>query len=94
MGSCNAKTVFTAAVIIFNHVLTFKGDLSSINNQLLPLLMTSIEVLSNAMTQKGVNDEEAVMALLLAEIRMLYKNDAMTKKVGTEMKDKFLQVHQ
>jgi hypothetical protein len=32
LTSSNPKTVFTAAVVAFNHVLTYKRDFKQINN--------------------------------------------------------------
>jgi len=50
MSSSNPKTVFTAAVVTFNHVLTYKRDLSSLSTNLFNLLKTVIEILSLAFT--------------------------------------------
>lgn len=93
LTSVNPKTVFTAAVVVFNHVLTFKGDITQVNSQLQNLIQTSIEVLSEAGSAKGLQDNDAITALLLAETRMLYKNDKLTKAVQGELKDKFEQTH-
>ena len=45
MGSSNPNTVFTAAVVLFNHVLTYKRDLSKINNYLFGALQKTIEII-------------------------------------------------
>lgn len=50
--------------------------------------------MSDACTDKGLNDNDAVTALILAETRMLYKNDRLTKLVQQELKDKFVGVHE
>jgi len=74
MGSSNPKTVFTAAVVVFNHVLTYKRDISSLTTSLLNLVKTIIEILAGAFKAGGLTDPEALNAILLAETRMLYKN--------------------
>jgi len=37
-----------------------------------------IEILSTAYKDKGLTDGDAITGLLLAEIRMLYKNNVLT----------------
>jgi hypothetical protein len=93
LTSSNPKSVFTAAVIVFNHVLTFKRDLSPLLPQFINLIQSSIEILATAKTEKGLNDNDAISAMLLAEIRILYKNDAALSKVQADFKDKFVSVH-
>jgi hypothetical protein len=86
MTSCNPKTVFTAAVVMFNHVLTFKKAFSHINQFLENYLKSVVENIG-AMT-----DPEALNAVVLSEIRIVYKNADILAKV-IEMKDKFIRVH-
>lgn len=64
------------------------------NNKLKGLIQATIEVLSDASTTSGLSDNDAITALILAETRMLYKNDKLTKMVQSELKDKFVQVHE
>lgn len=79
--------MFTAAVVLFNHVLTYKRDLKPINQYLENALMTALEHLGN------VNDNDALNAILLCEIRIIYKNaDILTKVLS--VKEKFVKVHQ
>ena len=68
LDSCNPKVVFTAGVVLFNHVLTYKGDLATLTNELYSAVMKIVEYLPT------VTDTEAVSALLLAATRSLYKN--------------------
>ena len=68
MASSNPKTVFTAAVVLFNHVLTYKRDFSKINNYLFSAVQKILE------TIQSLTDLEAIKALLLAETRIIFKN--------------------
>lgn len=84
--SANPRTVFAAAVLLFSHVLTFKGDFRSINAALQGALSGIIETLPST------TDTEALGAMLLCEIRILYKNaDNLTWALAS--KDKILKVH-
>ena len=94
MSSSNPKTVFTAAVVIFNHVLTFKRDMASLSNKLFSLVQAITELLSTCFKEGGLTDTEAVTAILLAETRMIYKNHSLTLKIQGEIVDKFVFVHE
>ena len=67
-GHVNPKVVYTAGVVLFNHMVTYKRDLSHINEHLFNAVMKIMEVIGD------VQDKDAAMALLLAETRMIYKN--------------------
>ena len=67
-GHVNPKVVYTAGVLLFNHLVTYKRDLSVINDNLFNCVMKIMEVLSD------IKDKDAATAILLAETRMLYKN--------------------
>ena len=82
----NPKVVYTAGVVLFNHMVTYKRDLSKINEHLFNATMKIMEVIVD------VQDKDAAMALLLAETRMIYKNQDLLSKV-VEIKDKFVKVH-
>lgn len=90
MGSSNPKTVFTAAVVSFNHMLMYKRDLNAILTPCVNLIQTSIEILSSAMTEKGLNDTEAITAILLAETRILFQNNALVLKIQSDMQEKMV----
>jgi len=79
--SSNPKTVFHAAVVAFNHILCYKRDPKHITSSLFNLLKQIIETLAGAHKNGGLADQEAITALLLCEIRMLYKNNDLTLKV-------------
>jgi hypothetical protein len=57
------------------------------------LLSQIIELLAGAYDKDGITDEGAITALLLCEIRMLYKNNDLTLKVQEEFEDKMVKVH-
>lgn len=58
--------MFTAGVLLFNHVLTFKGNLKSIT----PKLFKAFKHIAD--TLASIQDVEAKKALVLALNRMLY----------------------
>ena len=68
--------------MLFNHVLTYKGDLATLTNELYSAVMKIVEHLPT------VTDTEAVSALLLAATRSLYKNQALMDRLDGN-KDKF-----
>ena len=82
----NPKIVYTAGVVLFNHLVTYKRDLSMINEHLFNAIMKIMEIMSE------VKDKDAMTALLLAETRMLYKNQDLLTKV-IDIKDKFVKCH-
>lgn len=84
--SASPRTVFAAAVLLFSHVLTYRGDFRDINTALQGAMSTILETLGST------TDTEALGALLLCEIRILYKNaDNLTWALG--VKDKIMKVH-
>ena len=82
----NPKVVYTAGVVLFNHMVTYKRDLSRINDNLYNAILKIMEVIVD------VTDKDAAMALLLAETRILFKNQDLLSKI-IEIKDKFVKVH-
>lgn len=74
-GSCNPKVVFTAGVVLFNHLLTYMGDLEALTPELFSSMYKICEVIEKN------EDEEARKALLLASTRMLYKNQKLLEKI-------------
>ena len=74
LGSSNPKTVHTAAVLLFNHILCYKRDINSLCKQLVNVIMTIIEILAGAYKAGSTLDNDSITAMLLCEIRMLYKN--------------------
>lgn len=67
-GHVNPKVVYTAGVVLFNHLVTYKREMAPINECLFNAVMKIME------TMGDIQDKDAATALLLAETRMLYKN--------------------
>jgi hypothetical protein len=78
--------LYTAGVLLFNHLVTYKRDLSLINDELFSAIMKIMEVLVD------LTDKDAATAILLAETRAIYQNQDLLTKV-VEMKEKFVKVH-
>jgi hypothetical protein len=81
--SCSPKAVFTAGVVLFNHLLSYLGELDALAPELYSAIFKICERLEK------VEDEEARKALLLAATRMLYKNQTLLDKMQ-DGKDKFV----
>lgn len=86
ISSKNPKTVFTAGVVLFNHVLTYKRDFKGINSYLFAAIQSIMENIPQ------IEDNDGLNAVLLAEIRIIYKNQEICGKI-LEIKDKFVKVH-
>jgi hypothetical protein len=69
LHSANPKTRYTAAVVLFNHVLTSKRDLTPLNASLLSFIKTVVERMADLS-----KDSESFTAIMLAQTRALYKN--------------------
>ena len=89
MDSVNPKVVFTAAVVIFNHVLCFKRDKSLI----LEALKAAILKISQIITDPLLTDNEALLGLLLCECRIFYMNK-FTSEFAKEKVAGFRENHQ
>ena len=89
LGSVSAKTVFTAGVVLFNHILTYKGDIKKLTPKLQIAQKTIVETL------RTQTDKDALLAMLLAEIRIIYKNADLLHTLlwNEEKKDDFISVH-
>lgn len=91
MGSSNSKTVFTASVVLFNHLLCYKRNLEIISGPSHQVLTKIVGILRNV--QDGTKaDKDALLAMVLAEVRILYKNQPMIDKLA-DKKDHFIKVH-
>ena len=64
----NPKVVYTAGVVLFNHIVTYKRDFAAINDHCFNAIMKIMEIMNE------IKDKDAMTALLLAETRMIYKN--------------------
>ena len=69
--------------MLFNHILTYIGDLEALTPELYSSTMKIAEVIDK------VEDEEAKKALLLASTRMLYKNQKLVGRMA-DSKDKYV----
>ena len=68
--SVNPKVVFTAAVVLFNHILTFKRDKSVLKEP----LERALTKINQVITDPLLTDIEALLGLLLCECRIIYQN--------------------
>ena len=82
--------VFTAAVILFNHVLCFKREKSLLVGHLEKSLLKIQEILLDSAT----TDVEAVMGLLLCECRIFYQNKALCELFTTKHEKSLKEAHQ
>ncbi len=87
--SVNPKVVFTAAVLMFNHVLCFKREKGLINEELKKALAKISEKISN---EKFV-DPEALMGLLLCECRIVYLNKTAIEYIKNSLEPNFRKNH-
>jgi len=70
LDSVNPKVVFTAAVVIFNHVLCYKRDKSVLKNALESVITKIYETITDPL----LTDNEALLGLLLCECRIFFMN--------------------
>lgn len=68
--SINPKVVFTAAIVLFNHILCYKRDKSLIFAHLEKAILKINELFGS----EQLTDFEAAIGLLLCECRMIYQN--------------------
>lgn len=78
--------MFTAAVVVFNLVLTYKRDFVNINSVLENYLKAVIENIGD------MTESESIIAVVLSEIRIIYKNGPLLN-CAIESKDKMMQMH-
>lgn len=70
LQSANLKTVQYAAICLFNHLLCFEGDKTHMNEDLAEALKIILDVLAD----QTIDDQETLLALVLCECRILFKN--------------------
>ena len=85
--SVNPKVVFTAAVVLFNHALCFKRDKALLQADYL----NAIDKINSVILQN--NDQEALMALMLCECRMLYENRGLCEVIVEQKGDAIKKNH-
>ena len=86
LSSAHSKVVFTAAIVLFNHVMLYRRDISTLT----PLLKSALQAI--LITLGRIEADDARLALLLAEVRIIYKNKDLLRIV-VNSKDDFLKVH-
>lgn len=87
--ACNPKVVFTAAVLLFNHVLCFKRDKAVINKDLIEAVLK----INAVIVSPELSDAEALQALLLSECRILYNNRQLCEYTVDKIESEFRKNH-
>lgn len=80
-GSINPKVVFTAAILMFNHILCFKREKALLNPELEKALTTITEKLAD----DKLVDPEALSGLLLCECRIVYQNKNVVEFIKNKL---------
>lgn len=88
--SANPKVVFTAAVVMFNHILCFKREKSLINKE----LKKALTIISQKISDEKFVDTEAIMGMLLCECRIVYLNKDAIEFVKENLEPNFRKNHQ
>ena len=89
-GSINPKVVFTAAILMFNHILCFKRDKSLLSSDFEKALTT----ISQKLADDKLVDPEALSGLLLCECRIVYQNKLTVEFVKNKLEPNFRKNHQ
>lgn len=87
--SVNPRVVFTAAVVLFNTILCYKGNKST----LLPQIQNAVEKIVETISREELVDVEALMGLLLCECRLVYQNRDICQYVLETYDKKFKESH-
>ena len=89
-SSCNPKVAYFSALVLFNYQLTFENAKKKNMQALYEQAFKAIdEVLNNV----ELVDKDTLVALLLAQCRLLFKNHDMTVWVETDFKSFFCETH-
>ncbi len=89
-SSVNPKVVFTAAILLINHILCFKLDKSLLNE----LFEKALVTISEKLADKKLVDPEALSGLLLCECRIVYKNKHAVEFIKNKLEPQFRKNHQ
>ena len=88
--SINPKVVYHAGLVLFNYLLCFqKESKKNLQNELEKAFKSIDEALSN----EAIKDEDTLVALILCECRLLYKNHEMVTWVEESFKLFFVETH-
>lgn len=90
LQSINPKVVFTAAVVLFNHVLCFKREKDLLYRDLEKTMMEIVRIIAD----DTLMEPTAVLGLLLCECRILYMNKKMCEFITEKKEDIFKKNHQ
>ena len=90
LQSINPKVVFTAAVVLFNHVLCFKREKDLLYGDLEKTMMEIVRIIAD----DTLMEPTAVLGLLLCECRILYMNKKMCEFITEKKEDIFKKNHQ
>jgi hypothetical protein len=90
LNSINPKVVFTAAVVLFNHVLCYKREKDLLYKDLENAMVEIIKVIAD----ENLVDPTACLGLLLCECRILYLNKKMCEFITEKKEDSFKKNHQ
>lgn len=89
--SCvNQKVQLHAALVLFNYLLCYvKESKRAMQN----VLETTMKAIDEAISNEALTDDETLIALLLCECRILYKNTDMVPWVEESFKLFFVETH-
>ena len=89
-SSCNHKVVYHAALVLFNFLLSYEADTKK---KLQGVLEQAFKSIDEAVSNQAMTDKETLLALLLCECRILYKNHEMVTWVEEQFKLFFKETH-
>lgn len=89
-SSCNHKVVYHAALVLFNFLMCFERDSKT---KLQAVLEQSFKSIDEALSSEHLSDKDTLVALLLSECRILYKNHEMVTWVEEQFKLFFKETH-
>ena len=89
-ASCNTQVVLTSAYVLFNYLMTYEADSKSKLQQELEQGLKSID---EALSNQALADKDTMLALLLCECRILYRNNDTVTWVEEQFKLFFKETH-
>ena len=89
-SSCNPKVVYHGALVLFNYLMTYESDTKA---KLQGVLEQSFKAIDEALSNENLADKDTMVALLLCECRILYKNHEMVTWFEEQFKLFFKETH-
>ena len=86
-GSCNHKVAFHSALALFNYLLAFENADMTEMQPVIQLALVGINY--QVLSKPEITDKDTLMAVLLCQCRLLYKNHELTSFVEQEFKGPF-----